>query len=580
LYNTFPRFTSHLRISYVLLVVLFWGVSHSVSATPTYKINGIEDSKVIDNIQLLLRDLDVDTSQSPERLWQQPIKQSVLRAIQPFGYYNSEMTVIDDGKFISINIFLGDPLIITNITLEVIGEGREDKWFSTRFKQFPLFKGQPLLQQPYDEFKANMLATAVSRGYFDFRWQAARLDLVREDAAANVLLVAQSGPRYRFGPLIIKGNELATEIIEKINPLSQGEYYESDKLTQFNRKLNQAGYFSRAIARPIVKDAVNNEVPIEITIAHKPRDIFDLGVGGNTDTKAQFSAKWRRPWVNSEGHSLSSELFLSGPRQSVAAGYKIPMADVNDDYVSVKLGFERIDNNDTFSEQLNLAAYRFWRPKDSDWQQGVFISYQNETFSQGLDALQTTQLIMPGYSISGWRSEGGLDVNWGNRNIFTIEGGSKSLASEIDIVRLSGTTKWIRTFGVHRFTARAELGAILTNDFERVPSSLRFFAGGDQSIRGFNYNQVSPLDDIGDLTGGRYLVTASLEYAYPIFEQWRLATFIDAGTSTNDFDEEIKWGTGIGVHYLSVVGPIRLYIARPSDDSSAFQIHFAIGPEL
>ena len=88
------------------------------------------------------------------------------------------------------------------------------------------------------------------------------------------------------------------------------------------------------------------------------------------------------------------------------------------------------------------------------------------------------------------------------------------------------------------------------------------------------------MDDIGDLTGGRYLVTASLEYAYPIFEQWRLATFIDAGTSTNDFDEEIKWGTGIGVHYLSVVGPIRLYIARPSDDSSAFQIHFAIGPEL
>jgi translocation and assembly module TamA len=571
---------SHLTIAYFSLLLVVLVAFQSAAAVPTYKVNGVDDPDVLGNILLLLSDLDVETSQVPERLWKLPIKQSIESAIQPFGYYNSKMTIIDDGEFISVNVFLGSPLIIANITLEVVGAGREDEWFSTRFKQFPLLEGQRLIQRPYDKFKANMLATAVSRGYFDFQWQVARLDLVRKDSVANILLIAQSGPRYKFGGLRIKGNKLAADVINKINPLNQGDFYQADKLNQLNSNLNQTGYFSRAIARPIVKDAVNNEVPIEITIAHKPQDIFDLGVGGNTDTKAQFSAKWRRPWVNSDGHSLSSELFLSDPRQSVDATYKIPMADVNDNYASIKLGFERIDNNDTFSEQFNLAAYRFWRPKGSDWQQGIFISYQTETFRQGLDTTQTTELVMPGYSISGWRSEGGLDINWGNRNIFTLEGGSNALASDIDIIRLSGATKWIRTYGQHRFTARAEVGAILTDDFERVPSSLRFFAGGDQSIRGFNYNTISPVDSNNDLTGGRYLVTASVEYAYPIFEQWRVATFFDAGTSTNDFEEDIKWGAGLGVHYLSVVGPIRLYLARPSDDKSAFQVHFSLGPEL
>lgn len=563
-----------------MLAVLTIVTAQSAIADTTYKFTGVEDAKIVNNMRLLLRDVDVDTSQSPARLWKQPIQQAVVRAIQPFGYYSSQMTVLDDGDFISVNVFLGEPLVITNINLEVIGEGRQDDWFSSRFKQFPLSKGQPLLQKPYDDFKSNMLATAVSRGYFDFRWQAARLDLVREEHEANVLLIAQSGPRYKFGPLVIKGNALAIEIINKVNPLKEGEYYQAEKLTLFNRQLNQTGYFARAIARPLVKDAVDQRVPIEITISHKPRDIFDVGIGGDTDTKARISAKWQRPWVNSEGHSLSSELYLSGPQQSISTGYKIPMANVNDDYVSINLGFERIDNNDTFSEQLNLTAYRFWRPLGSDWQQSVFISYKNETFSQGLDARQTTQLIMPGYSISGRRSEGGLDVTWGNRNIFTIEGGSRALASDIDIVRISGTTKWIRTYGLHRVTARADIGAILTDNFDRVPSSLRFFAGGDQSIRGFNYNTISPRDENDDLIGGRYLATASLEYAYPIYDQWRLATFIDAGTSTNDFDEDIKWGVGIGVHYLSIVGPIRLYLARPSDKSNSVQIHFAIGPEL
>ncbi|WP_124748955.1 autotransporter assembly complex protein TamA [Alteromonas facilis] len=546
-----------------------------------FTLNGVDNKQIKDNVKLHLNTLDIDTSISPDRLWQEPIIKAVNKAVRPFGYYDADMRVLEESGQVEINISLGAPLIIEHITLEVIGGGRSDDWFSQRFKQFPLKVGDVLLQHKYDQFKADMLATAISRGYFDFKWQAARLDLVREEQQANILLVAQSGERYRYGDIRIKGDAIAQDIIARINPLREGAYYLAEEIGELNRVVNDTGYFNRAVARPLVSEAVDHVVPIEVTLAHKPRDLYDVGLGFSSDIGAQLSAKWHRPWVNSRGHSVQSELFLSSPEQSLSTSYRIPMGDVKNDYLSIQAGLESVDENDTRSDNTSLSVQRFWKPKNSEWQQSVFVRYQLEKFAQGSDDKRTTQLVLPGYSISLFRSRGGLDISWGNRTLLTIEGGTQSLLSDIDIARVSAKTKWIRTFEKHRLVARAELGAIETSDFDQVPASMRFFAGGDQSIRGFNYQTISPRDEDGDLLGAQYLAVGSVEYAYPILEQWRLATFIDAGTATNDFEDDIAWGAGIGVHYLSVIGPIRLYLARGKfNDESNFQIHFSIGPEL
>ena len=546
-----------------------------------YRISGVENSEIEANIRLHLAGLDVDTSLVPARLWQAPVEQAVNQAIQPYGYYSAQMAVFDDTDFVSINLHLGKPLIIQNLTLQVIGEGRTDEWFAERFQQFPMSVGEPLLQHQYDSFKSDMLATAISRGYFDFKWQAARLDLVRERQQANVALVAQSGPRYKIGELRVSGDAIAQEIIQRINPLTVGHYYLAQDISEFNRLLNQTGYFQRAIARPLVSEAEQQHVPIEVTVVHKPRDLFDVGAGASTDIGPQLSIKWQRPWVNSRGHSISTEGFASKPEQRIASTYRIPKADVNNDYVSVKLEFERTNDRDNRSDSASLGVQRFWRPEDSDWRHSVFLRYQNETFKQGNTPSQTTNLVLPGYSISGYRARGGLDINWGNHTIVTLEGGATELLSDIDIARVSAQTKWIRTFDQHRFVARAEVGAVASSDFDRVPTSLRFFAGGDQSIRGFSYQSISPRSADNKLLGAKYLAVASLEYAYPIADNWRLATFFDTGTATNKFEEDLAWSTGLGIHYLSFIGPVRIYLARGEfEGDTSYKLHFSVGPEL
>ena len=140
---------------------------------------------------------------------------------------------------------------------------------------------------------------------------------------------------------------------------------------------------------------------------------------------------------------------------------------------------------------------------------------------------------------------------------------------------------WLRKFALkHWFIARLDAGAIVTDDINEVPFNLRFFAGGDQSIRGFAYQSVAPYEK-GKIVGGKYLATASVEYNYQFMPNWRLALFVDSGTATNDFSESWAVGAGFGFRYITPVGPIRLDHAWGlSKESKSTRLSIIIGPEI
>jgi translocation and assembly module TamA len=150
---------------------------------------------------------------------------------------------------------------------------------------------------------------------------------------------------------------------------------------------------------------------------------------------------------------------------------------------------------------------------------------------------------------------------------------------------------FIRTYNnKHRITLRGELGAIKTNSFDDVPASLRFYAGGDQSVRGFSFRDLSPKAELinpetGKLyvesIGGKYLATSSVEYAYSIADNWRIAAFLDAGKAADDISDSLAYGIGPGVHWLSPIGAVRVYLARGlSKEENDWRVHIILGPEL
>lgn len=556
-------------------------------------IEGVKQSEIEENIRLHLNNLEVEKSALSDPYWQEEISRTVATAVEPFGYYNSQASVDIDDDTVVVTVNLDTPLIVANVTREIIGPGRSDEGFHEKFNAFPLKKGDVLHQPLYSRFKTAMFNYALSHGYFDFNWQVTRLDLVREEREANILLIAQSGPQYKFGELKLIGENKSKAILNRLKPFTTGQPYSSAVLTEYNRRLNQSGYFSRVIARPVVSEAEDLEVPIEITLVHKPTDSFNVGVGAATDTGPRIRLQWERPWVNSRGHSVSSAIFISSPEQSVTMDYRIPMKDITRDYLSVEAGYQFIEysNSDTDAETLSLATHRYWQESDSPWQQDGSLTYLKETYIQGSDDEQTTQLIMPGYAIRYLNRDDTLNITKGTYFQAFTQVGRDNLGSDINIVKAVIEGGVIRTYKKHWLMMRAEAGAIKTNDFSSVPASLRFFAGGDQSIRGFAYRDISPKDTVTNLetgeeesnvsVGGKYLATAGVEYAYRVAENWRAAVFVDAGTATNDFDQDIAYGFGTGFHWLSPIGPVRVYGARGiSDYENSWRLHFMIGPAL
>src|SRR5690606_4407632 len=132
----------------------------------------------------------------------------------------------------------------------------------------------------------------------------------------------------------------------------------------------------------------------------------------------------------------------------------------------------------------------------------------------------------------------------------------------------------------HRLLGRTQVGAIATNSYGRIPPSLRFFAGGDQSVRGYGYQSLSPRDEYGNRVGGRYLLAQSAEYQYSLSEKWRVATFVDRGKAADKLNEAMKVGAGVGIRWVSPIGPLRLDWAQALDDEREWRIHFSMGPEL
>ena len=589
-------FKTHLVLMCGVLLSLICTLASTAQAQEgiSYNIQGVKDDKLRNNIRLHLNSLDVEKALLTDPYWQGEVSDTVATALQPYGYYNSETNVvIDDGDKVTVNVSLNAPLTINKVTREIIGAGREDKAFRERFNALKLKEGDVLNQTIYESFKSSMFNYALSNGYFDFYWQATRLDLVRGAKQANVLLIAQSGPQYQFGELKIVGEDKAKAIISRLKPFGTGDAYSSAVLSDFNRRLNQSGYFNRVIARPVVSDAEGLRVPVEVSLQHRPTDAFNVSLGAATDTGPRVRLGWERPWVNDKGHSVSSDIFISEPEQSVTADYRIPMKNITRDYASIEAGYQFIEyaNTSFESETLSLSAHRYWQKNDSPWQHDGSITYLRETYDQGELNTNTTSLVLPGYSLTYRNKDSELNISNGSYIQMLAQYGKEGFGSDIDFAKAVVEATLIRTFNdVHRISLRGEAGAIKTNSFDEVPTSLRFYAGGDQSVRGFDYREISPTADVidpetGELVtdsiGGKYLLTTSVEYAYRVADNWRVAAFVDAGTATNDTSTTLTYSVGPGVHWLSPIGPVRLYVARGfAPDENTWQLHIMLGPEL
>ena len=185
--------------------------------------------------------------------------------------------------------------------------------------------------------------------------------------------------------------------------------------------------------------------------------------------------------------------------------------------------------------------------------------------------------MIPGVNLSRRRA----DETFYPRNLFgwsvNLRGATDGFLADTTFVRALGRVRWIRPLGERgRLLLRSEIGATGVDDFSLLPTSERFFAGGDRSVRGYDYQDLGPTDESGDNIGGEYLLVGSAEIDYLFFGNFGGAVFVDAGNADDSFPPDPKLGAGVGVRWRSPVGMVGADVAYGFDDDAGFRLHLSI----
>lgn len=511
--------------------------------------------------------------------------EQALKASQALGYYQPTIDAevkAGDPPRLELSIDPGEPVHLRNVTVRVEGPASSLKAFQIPASD-DLKPGAVLNQGNYEDAKRMILNRALRYGFFEGKFLKHEVLVDPKGGFADINLVYDSGPRYTLGKVTFAGNAPFDQtLLDRLVPFKPDTPYDSQLIAELNQNLQGSGYFETVQVDAAPSTAVGTVIPVDVDLyTRKPRTMT-LGLGYSTDMGPRGKASWTRHWDNPRGDSYGFESEISQPKQNVGAWYDIPLDPPLTDKLRFAAGYqyEEIANTDTLSKLLTLGPE--WHSKlDNGWTRVVFLRWQHEQYRLGDDSGLST-LLMPGVSFSVVRSDNRIDPSHGYSVTSTLEVAKEGLMSDTNLLHGDVQFKALTTlWEKHRFLGRVQFGGSATNGYKQVPPSLRFFAGGDQSVRGYAYQSLSPRNSEGDRIGGRYMLTGSLEYQYQFAEKWRWATFVDQGNAFNNLElPSMKTGVGVGIRYISPIGPIRLDLAHALDDDGGIQLHFSMGPEL
>ncbi len=588
-----------IRLVHQRVAQLFIGLSlclHATmaSAAPELRVFGVNDD-LEQQIRLFVGEPTHDSERSTQRFID-GLPESTGQALAAVGFYSAEVKAnrdtSRDGDFIDVRVTLNDPALVNKIVLRIDGKANTDRAFMSNLGNLPLQRNAIFVSADYEAAKSRLINAAQDLGYFDFDFTENVVRVSRRNLTADVTLVADSGERYKFGPVRFDQSVFSETFLKRWTPFEEGDPYESSKIAEAVQAIQESGYFSSVRVLPQRDARYGKTVPIRIELTKKDNNYVGIGIGYDSDTKFRTKLTWGRPLLNSFGHSVELSFNVSSVSQSATVSYKIPRrTNPVDNFYAIEYGLQNSINTDEAEDgaeietQSFLSALSFERSRklSSEWRETTFIRWERERYTLGEADAITTDLVLPGISFFRTRSKGRPFLTWGQSTNLQLSYGSRNALSTVDLLKSVLNFKYIRAIS-NRNTLKTSLqyGAISTNDFDRLPISQRFFAGGDQSIRGFQFRQVSPRDEDNVAIGGQFLEALSLEHNYRFLDSWSSAIFVDAGRAFSNFDDPYRVGAGVGVRWQSPVGPFRLDIAVPVSENEERDVrfHISLGPDI
>ncbi|MGF1700707.1 autotransporter assembly complex protein TamA [Photobacterium makurazakiensis] len=564
------------------LAVLALSATLDVYAETSLTIKGLKGS-LEDNVDAYVSAIPKKEYSTSLRFREQ-LEGEIRNGLKALGRYNPIITyesqVDGNDERLVVNVDPGPKTVIAKSNLRLTGMAQSDPDFISLIRNSGLGLGKTLNHGKYESLKSSLSSLALRKGYFDAELKSSKLEVAPSRNEAFITIEFAAGQRYNFGETTFEGSQIELDRLQSLIPYDEGDPYLASTLGEFNQRLSGVGWFSSLFVGGDVANLEDDNVPINVVVSPQVKNQVETGIGYSTDVGMNLKLNWRKPWLNSAGHSLNVKAELSKLQPKIEAAYKIPLDDVLNDYYQVVGGIRYVDNHDTVSTEYNLGLERHWR-LESGWKRVASLRLLYEDYKQGKQESGVLAMVLPGISYEKTRVRGGAMPTWGDKQLISIEYSDPALGSDTRLARFRGRSAWIRSYqDNHRGLFRLDGGAVIADKLEDIPPSMRFFVGGDNSLRGYSYQSIAPRDSDGLRRGGQYMLTSTLEYQYRVYGDWWGAVFYDYGSAWIDTPTWLS-GAGVGVRWASPVGPIRLDFAWGLDkEDDKFQIHFILGPEI
>lgn len=586
-------------LAWMPLLCLLCAAPDALALKLEVEVDGLEEAHKGNVLALLTiyqerEDPDLDASRvlALHRLAPDQIRD----ALAPFGLYRVEVqdalteAAGPEGTWVaSYRVDPGPAVKIRSVDYQVIGAGVDNPEFP---KGFPMKAGDTLLHADYEKAKSDLRYAAASQGYLDFQFlqHQVLIDPVAYEALVEVRV--DTGPQYYLGEVRFKQDLLEEDLLRRYVQFKPGDLYDPDRLVGLQARLLGTEYYDKVEVIPL-KDpsGEDRQVPVEVVAHRNKANKYRVGVGYATDTGPRLTTDWRRRYWNRWGHYSRTQLILSPGLSSFELDYRIPIRDPQRDYVSFK---PQVAHYSSTSREGWIGAIQAARSVQtpSGWRRTIGLDYRYEDYTINDVETKAANELIPYITWSKTVTDDPVYTKRGYRAKLGVYGASDVLISPETY--LSGTLdlKWIRAFwGGFRFIARTELGATWADSLGDLPASRRFYAGGDNSIRGWGFDALGPIDPETELAvGGRYLAVGSLELERRIKGPWSAAVFTDFGNAFDpDYDQVYQQSVGVGLRWLSPIGQVRIDVAfaLTKDDwwderegTPPARLHFVIGPDL
>jgi translocation and assembly module TamA len=525
------------------------------------------------------------------RLWldrfEHQIPEKVRTAAEPFGYYDTKVSIrretIGEGSYrLVVDVVPGEPVYVAGVDVSIRGPGAGEEPLKSLVASFPLRKGDVLREDIYEKAKGELKSRALGLGYLDATFSVHEIAVHRGNRRAEIRLMLDTGPRYRFGSVRFEGaSGYPVKFLERFVTFTPGEIFSHSKLGETQMNLLNSDRFKNVFVSPEKEEAQNLEVPVIVRLELAPSRRLRLGAGYGTDTGPRVTVDYKDLNLFSRGRELKLNLNLSTRIQAFGAGYIIPSAGSIDSFNEVQFNAVR-EKVTTYKNKLISLEGDRTRSFGKGRIGAAYLKLQAEDYTVGTDRSRA-RLIMPGFRFSARRYDSLIRPTRGYRYAFDLKTTHKVLGSSTSFVQLEADGDTIIPLPWRlSVQSRFKAGFTLQQEaFRELPASLRFFAGGDRSVRGYAYQSLGPKDSSGNVIGGKNILVASVELDRAILTDWGVAAFFDIGNAFDSFTNITLFkGAGVGVRYYTKIGALRLDLARQVGvPNPGFRVHFTVGFE-